>query len=138
MGVRNGCGELIMDQETGFGNRSAKGEPDTRRAAVKKKFFALSAGGGVNRECGGRRFTGGVVAIAGSVGRKIVGSSGLDSDRAPGDGALGVLFGEEKVTAGIERWDRGVGIPPLKLALPRCSTKEGRAVDPVRGSHVMA
>src|SRR5215471_2952502 len=43
-----------------------------RRAAVRKKFFALSAGGGVNRECGGRRFTGAVVAIAGSVGRKIV------------------------------------------------------------------
>src|SRR6516162_3101413 len=63
-GVRNGCGELILEQETGFANRSGEGEPDSRRAAVKEKFLALSAGGGVNREGGRARFTGGVVVIA--------------------------------------------------------------------------
>src|SRR5215831_17358376 len=65
-----GHGELSILGAAGREGQVTVGEgPDNdsdlhqghRRAAVRKKFFALSAGGGVNRECGGRRFTGAVV-----------------------------------------------------------------------------
>jgi hypothetical protein len=102
---------VILEQEIGLGYRSAEGEPDSRCAAVKEKLFFLSSGSGVDNKSGGTRFTRCVVMIAGRVGRKIVGASGIDSDRTPSDGVFGVLFAEGKVAARIERWDRGVGIP---------------------------